>query len=395
MPFDLDKLRGDELFGIQCLPYGIFHPSDGSPARIGARLGDHVLDLFGMFGDACLSASSLNSLMEQGRGTWNELRGRIIESLEAPRFRDLVARNAHSLDDVDLGMPFEVADYVDFFASEHHAVNVARLFRPGVPPLHANWKSLPVGYHGRAGTVYPSGVPVKRPWGQSASEGDKAIYGPSRKLDFELEVGFVVGRTSPIGQPVTVDEFDDYVFGVNLVCDWSARDLQAWETFPLGPFTGKSFCTSISHWVVPLAALEGARRPLVPQDPLPSSYLRGKVPPWGLDLALEAAINGDSITKPNFRDMYWSPAQMLAHMTVNGARTRAGDLFASGTVSGPQEDQLGCLMEITKNGNHPITLGNGESRAYLEDGDETIFTGRALLSDGSMVGLGEVRAIVA
>ncbi|CAG2155153.1 hypothetical protein LMG31506_05300 [Cupriavidus yeoncheonensis] len=395
MPFDLDKLCGDDLFGIQCLPYGIFQPSDGSAPRIGARLGDHVLDLFGMFGDAYLSASALNPLMEQGRGTWNELRGRIIESLERPRLRDLVVRNARPLNDVHLGMPFEVADYVDFFASEHHAVNVARLFRPGTPPLHANWKSLPVGYHGRAGTVYPSGVPVKRPWGQSASGDGQAIYGPSRKLDFELEVGFVVGRGSPIGQPVTVDDFDDYVFGASLVCDWTARDLQAWETFPLGPFTGKSFLTSISHWVVPLAALDGARLPLPPQDPVPASYLGGEVPAWGLDLALEVAINGHAIARPNFRDMYWSPAQMLAHMTVNGARTRVGDLFASGTVSGPREDELGCLMEISKNGTHPVTLGNGNTRSFLEDGDETVLTGHALLPNGLRVGLGEVRSTVA
>lgn len=395
MPIDLDKLCGDELFGIRCLPYGIFQPSDGSAVRIGARLGDHVLDLFGMFGDAWLNAPALNALMEQGRGTWSELRGRIIESLELPKFHDLVVRNAHSLRDVQLGMPFEVADYVDFFASEHHAVNVARLFRPGTPPLHANWKTLPVGYHGRAGTVYPSGVPVQRPWGQSMSASGEVRYGPSQKLDFELEVGFVVGRGSPIGQPVTVDEFDDHVFGATLVCDWTARDLQAWETFPLGPFTGKSFLTSVSHWVVPLAALEGARRSLPEQNPLPAPYLRGKAPPWGLDLALEVAVNGHSIARPNFRDMYWSPAQMLAHMTVNGARTRVGDLFASGTVSGAQEGELGCLMEIAKNGTQPVVLGNGETRAFLEDGDETVLTGRALLPNGSTVGLGEVRAIVA
>jgi fumarylacetoacetase len=197
-----------------------------------------------------------------------------------------------------------------------------------------------------------------------------------------------------MGQPVTTDEFDDYVFGVNLLCDWSARDLQAWETFPLGPFTGKSFSTTISHWVVPLAALDGARLPLMPQDPVPSSYLRGEAAQWGLDLALEVAINGDSIARPNFRDMYWSPAQMLAHMTVNGARTRVGDLFGSGTVSGTREDQLGCLLEITRNGHQPITLRNGGSRTYLEDGDETVFTGRARLANGSTVGLGEVRSIV-
>lgn len=284
-------------------------------------------------------------------------------------------------------LPFEVADYVDFYASEHHASNLGRLFRPDSEPLMPNWKHLPVGYHGRAGTVVPSGTPIVRPSGQRKGQ-TAPTFGESRRLDIEAEVGFVVGTGSALGDPVSADDFDERVFGVVLVNDWSARDIQAWEYVPLGPFLGKSFATSVSHWVVPLLALEAARVATPPQDPEPLPYLREKNP-WGLDLDLAVSWNGQVVSRPPYREMYWSPAQMLAHMTVNGASSRTGDLFASGTVSGPAKDQRGAFIELTWGGKEPVTV-NGEPRTFLEDGDEVSITASAPGPSGARIGFGEV-----
>jgi fumarylacetoacetase len=270
-----------------------------------------------------------------------------------------------------------------------HASNLGRLFRPDSEPLLPNWKHLPVGYHGRAGTVVTSGTDIVRPRGQrKPPTADVPAYGPSERLDIEVELGFVVGTPSALGTPVGVDSFEDHVYGVVLVNDWSARDLQAWEYVPLGPFLGKSFATSISPWVVSLEALKDAAVPLAPQDPPVLPYLAG-AELTNPDITFEVRWNGQLVSTPPYKGMYWSPAQMLAHLSVNGASVRTGDLFASGTVSGPEKDQRGSFIELSWGGREPVTV-NGEQRTFLQDGDEVTITGWATTSDGRKLGLGEV-----
>ncbi|HEY6740551.1 MAG TPA: fumarylacetoacetase [Actinopolymorphaceae bacterium] len=372
------------LFGRDNLPYCVFSAPGTSP-RVGVRVADTVVDLTVV--DDVFAAPSLNPFMAQGHARWVEVRERILDLVSG----EVPDAAVHPVDAVTLHMPFEVADFVDFYASEHHASNLGRLFRPDSEPLMPNWKHLPVGYHGRAGTVVPSGTDIVRPSGQR--KGDPVpTFGESRRLDIEAEVGFVVGTPSPLGTPVSVDDFGESVFGVVLVNDWSARDIQAWEYVPLGPFLGKSFATSVSPWVVPLLALEAARVATPPQDPEPLPYLREKNP-WGLDLSLEVRWNGQVVSRPPYREMYWSPAQMLAHMTVNGASARTGDLFASGTVSGPDRDQRGAFIELTWGGKEPVTV-NGEPRTFLEDGDEVTISATAPGASGARIGFGEVRGRV-
>jgi fumarylacetoacetase len=250
------------------------------------------------------------------------------------------------------------------------------MLRPGEPPLTPNWKHLPIAYHGRSGTVVVSGTDVLRPCGQRAGSNGPS-FGPSRRLDIEAEVGFVVGAGSTLGHPVPVAEFARHVFGVCLVNDWSARDIQSWEYRPLGPFLGKSFATSVSPWVVPLAALEAARVPVASAQTSLLPYLR-EHEPWGLDITLEIRVNGEVLSRPSYRSMHWSPAQMLAHLTVNGASLRSGDLYASGTVSGPAQDEWGSLIEIWDN------------KRFLDDGDEIVITATAPGPDGATIGFGEV-----
>ena len=376
-------------FGLDNLPYGVFSPAGGAP-RVGVRLGDTVVDLSVLLDDPVFAAPSLNAFMAQGRARWTQVRGQITGLLGG----DLPDTAVHPVGDVRMHLPVEVADYVDFYASEHHASNVGRLFRPDAEPLMPNWKHLPVGYHGRAGTVVVSGTDVVRPCGQRKAPDEAApTYGPSRRLDIEAELGFVVGVGSALGGRIGVDEFADHVFGVVLVNDWSARDLQAWEYVPLGPHLGKSFATSISPWVVPLAALEAARVPLPGQDPEPLPYLRGRED-WGLDIDLAVEWNGEEVSRPPYREMYWSPAQMLAHMTVNGASARTGDLFASGTISGPDRRRCGgAFIEVTWGGREPLTV-KGEERTFLEDGDEVTITATAPGANGGRIGFGEVTGTI-
>ena len=373
------------------LPFGVFSAGD-RPPRVGVRIGDSVLDLVPALGEEVFAEPSLNAFLAQGRARWSHVRARITELLTEPRHRASVERALHPLSGVRLHRPFEVGDYVDFYASENHATNVGRLFRPGGEALMPNWKYLPVGYHGRSGTVVLSGTPVTRPRGQRPAEAGPTFgptFGPSQRLDFEAEVGFVVGVGSPPGSPIGVDAFADHVFGAFLVNDWSARDIQAWESRPLGPFLAKSFATSISPWVVPIEALAHARVRPPPQDPEPLPYLSGR-DNWGLDLALEIQLNGQVIARPPFASMYWTPAQMLAHLTVNGASTRTGDFYASGTVSGPDREQVGCLLELSWGGAEPLTLPDGSVRSFLEDGDELTITATAPAADGATIGFGEV-----
>jgi fumarylacetoacetase len=385
-------------YGVQTLPYGVFRHGR-TEARVGVRIGAYVLDLAAVaergFVDvgAAFRSPSLNAFMALGRPVWDATRARITEILTDEFYRAALEPHLIPLDDVRMGMPFEVADYVDFYSSEHHASNVGQIFRPGQPPLTPNWKHLPIGYHGRAGTVVVSGTPVVRPYGQRL-DGSAPTYGPCRRLDIEAEVGFVVGVPSRLGEPVGVSGFRDHVFGVVLVNDWSARDIQAWEYVPLGPFLGKSFATSVSAWVVPLAALDHAVVRLPEQDPPVLDYLREDARN-GYDIDLTVEWNGTVVSRPPFASLYWTPAQQLAHMTVNGASLRTGDLFASGTVSGPERDQAGSFLELSWNGNNPITLGDGSSRSFLDDGDSIVISATAPGPGGSTIGLGEVIGVIA
>jgi fumarylacetoacetase len=336
--------------------FGVFSRCGEAERRLGFRAGALVADLG--------AGGSLNPLMARGQAAW-------VETTE--QARELLAGGDHvlPLGDVDVHLPFEVADYVDFFSSREHATNMGRMFRPGSEPLLENWLHLPVAYHGRAGTVVPSGTPIVRPSGQWKAAGAAAPeFGPSRRLDIELELGFVIGTPSRLGEPVPLAEALEHVFGVVLVNDWSARDIQSWEYQPLGPFLGKSFATSISAWVVPLSELEPLRVPLPPQEPEPLPYLRGD--PWAYDLALEVELNGEVVSRTSARNLYWSIEQQVAHLTMNGASLRTGDLLASGTISGPGPRERGSLIELTWNGAEPLRLSDGGERTFLEDGDEVV-----------------------
>jgi fumarylacetoacetase len=382
-------------FDVTNLPYGVFS-HDGEDPRVGARIGDFVVDLAPLAATQLFNsgnvfqATSLNPFMALGRPAWHVARTWLVDLLSDVAERDEVEPYLIPMAQVDMRLPVEVADYVDFYCSREHATNVGRIFRPDAEALLPNWRYLPVGYHGRAGTVVPSGTPVVRPKGQRKAPDEKApTYGPSRRLDIEAELGFVVGVGSRLGEPVRTRDFDDHVFGAVLLNDWSARDIQAWEYVPLGPFLGKSFATSISCWVVPIEALESARTHLPGQDPPPLSYLEvdGDA---GLDIDVEIDLNGTVISRPPYSTMYWGPAQMLAHMTVNGASLRTGDLFASGTISGPDREQRGSLLELSWGGQEPFEI-DGRPRSFLEDGDEVTLTATAPGPDGTRIGLGEVR----
>ncbi len=390
----------DHPFGLATLPYGVFS-SGGGPASVGVRIGDQVLSLAGASADDehpladVFATSSLNALMSAGPQVWSDVRRWVVRLLTDEANRPTVTANLYDVDSVTMQMPVEVADYVDFYASETHASNVGQIFRPDSPALPSNWKHLPIGYHGRAGTVVVSGTRVVRPKGQRRPEpGSPPPFGPSTKLDIECEVGFVIGPGSELGTSVSLDRAREHIFGVVLLNDWSARDIQAWEYVPLGPFLGKSFATSISAWVVPMDALDQAVVELPVQDPAVLPYLAG-ADAFGLDLRLEVVVNDTVVSRPPYRSMYWSPAQMLAHMTVNGASLRTGDLFASGTVSGQGADTFGSLLELSWNGERPITLADGSNRTFLEDGDTVTLRGTAPGPGGTAVTLGEVTGTVA
>ncbi|WP_336670800.1 fumarylacetoacetase [Tsukamurella sp. USMM236] len=381
-------------FGVENLPYGVFRPVGGAP-RVGVRIGDHVLDLAAALADPVFAAPSLNGFLARGRADWRRVRAEIVALLTDPARAAEGTVALHPLTEVTLQLPFEVADYVDFYASEHHATNLGRLFRPDSAALLPNWKHLPVGYHGRAGTVVASGTPIVRPAGQRKAPSDEApAFGPSVRLDIEAELGFVVGAGSDAGKPVGTGGFAEHVFGVCIVNDWSARDIQAWEYVPLGPFLGKSFATSISPWIVPLEALAAARIATPPQSPEPLPHLRD-VEDWGLDVDLVVELNGEIVSRPPYGPMYWSPAQMLAHMTSNGARLRTGDLFASGTISGPERDQRGSLIELTWNGAEPLRLADGSERTFLADGDVVTLRATAPAPGGGRIDLGAVTGRIA
>ncbi|MBA3728129.1 MAG: fumarylacetoacetase [Actinobacteria bacterium] len=413
-------VREGSDFPIQNLPYGVFRRGSGDPGCIGVAIGDSILDLGplareGLLHDSipnptALEAASLEGILGLGRPAWRKLRGRISELLSTANreIRDvpeLAERVLVPLDQADMALPVAVRNYVDFYSSFEHASNMGRMFRPDAEPLLPNWRHLPVGYHGRAGTVVVSGTPVVRPRGQTKGEDDPApSWGPTRMLDIELEVGFLTGAGNRLGAPIPIRAAGDHIFGLVLVNDWSARDIQRWEYQPLGPFLGKSFATSISPWVVTLDALDPYRVAGPAQDPEPLPYLRADAA-WAFDIELEVGLSSAAmserglpphvISRTNFRSLYWSMAQQLAHATSNGATAGAGDLFASGTISGSDPSSYGSLLELTWRGTRPLVLPDGSKRAFLEDGDTVVM--RGWCGEGHerpRIGFGEVNGTI-
>lgn len=396
----------DSHFPLENLPFGVFRPRAGGPARVGSRLGDFVIDLARLeadghfrgpeFGEARpFAASALNDFMALGRPAWRKARV-VLQQLLGGERSAFPADALLPIGEVEMLLPARIGDYTDFYASYHHAHNVGTMLRGPENALMPNWLHLPVGYHGRASSVVLSGTPVRRPRGQiKPPDAPAPIFVPTRSLDFELEVAFFVGPGNALGEPIPIDRAEEHIFGFVLMNDWSARDVQGWEYQPLGPFLAKNFCTSISPWVVTLDALEPFRRPLPKQDPEPLPHLRGGSS-YDLTLAADLLAPGAEpfpVTRTNFQHLYWSAAQMLAHHTCGGCNLQPGDLLGSGTVSGPTEESRGCLLERTWRGANPLTLSNGQTRKQLEDGDTLTLTGWAQ-GDGYRVGFGEVSGTI-
>lgn len=399
MAYDLD-LNPMNGFGIDHLPFGIALGAQPNESHVVTRIDDYALDLaqladsgFDLGLEAhVLHRQHLNALLGLGHERMATLRERVANLLTRDPSDHRVVSALQPVARVQLGLPIAITNYVDFYSSLHHATNLGRLFRPNGDPLTPNWRHLPIGYHGRSSTVVVSGTPLYRPHGLRLINGGP-VFGPSTRLDVEAEVGFVIGRASRLGTSITTAEFYDYVAGVVLVNDWSARDIQSFESVPLGPFLGKSFLTSISAWVTPLEALTRARTTPTAQDPKPSPYLIDN-DPWNLALDLEIELNGSVLSRPPFASTYWTPGQQLAHQTINGADVRVGDLFASGTVSGPARDQFGSLIELTDAGTNPLTLSDGTHRSFLEDGDTVVIRASAPSPNGGRLQLGEVSGTV-
>jgi fumarylacetoacetase len=394
-------------FPVQNLPFGVFRgPERAIGPAIGVAIGDQVLNL-----RACaevgriapefrqaVSAASLNSLMAMEPAALSRLRMQLSGLLlidSEPMERLLLPMR-----DTVMQLPAEIGDYTDFYASIYHATNVGKLFRPD-NPLLPNYKYVPIGYHGRASSIVPSGHAVTRPSGQRKDAHSEAPeFGPSQSLDYELEAGFFVGSGNLLGEPIPIAAAASHIFGLCLVNDWSARDIQAWEYQPLGPFLGKSFATTISPWVVTIEALEPFRVPAFARpasDPAPLPYLdsAGERERGGLDITLEVYLGGTRLSRGNLRHLYWTIGQLLAHHASNGCNLRPGDLLASGTVSGPEPDSRGCLLELTRRGEDPISLPDGRVRKFLEDGDEIVFRAYCERLGWARIGFGECRGIVA
>ncbi len=405
------EVSEDSHFPIQNLPYGVFAPKSGGEPRIGTAIGDYVLDLSileeqGMFESAMpgtrkiFSSSSLNEFMTTGRSTWKQVRAVLQTVLgeSNPALKEnkaLLESVLHNMNDVVMFMPAEIGDYTDFYSSKEHATNVGIMFRGKENALMPNWLHLPVAYHGRASSLVISGTGIVRPKGQTkAPDSEKPSFGPSRRLDIELEMGFFIGGGNSLGEPIQIDKGYDHIFGMVLVNDWSARDIQTWEYQPLGPFLAKNFATSVSPWVVTMEALELFRVRGPGQNPEPLPYLQSKGD-WAYDINLDVFLQTEKLKEPfkicssNFKYMYWNILQQLAHHTVNGCNLQTGDLLASGTISGPAANSFGSLLELTWKGEKPIELPNGEERKFLEDGDNVIITGYSQ-GDGYRVGFGEV-----
>lgn len=402
-------------FPIQNLPYGGFRRKSGGQTRLGVAIGDYVLDLSvvedaGFFntphlkGKACFAQPTLNAFMAAGRPAWREaretltrlLRHDVADLRDHQRLRDAALI---PMSRVELQLPVEIGDYTDFYSSKYHAANVGSMFRDPQNALLPNWLWVPIAYHGRASSIVISGTDIHRPLGQSkADDAGKPAFGPSRLLDFELEMGFFIGPGSELGKPVAAAKAPEHIFGMALVNDWSARDVQKWEYQPLGPFLSKNFATTISPWIVTLEALEPFRCPGPEQDPAPLPYLQCENN-WSYDIQLEVHLQSEKMNAParicrsNFRHLYWNICQQAAHHTITGCNLRPGDLLASGTISGPEPDSYGSLLELAWRGTRPVQISPTEKRSFLQDGDTVILTGWCE-GEGYRVGFGEARGKV-
>lgn len=381
-------------FPMQNIPFGVFLTRDDI-ITIGTRIGDTAIDLgalhqLGYFQgieltDDIFLQDSLNDFIADGRKTWRLVRNRVSEIFmeDNPVLRDHEEhkrRVLFTMDEIEMQLPVDVGDYTDFYASKEHATNVGSLFRDPENALLPNWLHIPIGYHGRSSSIIPSGTPVRRPVGQT-KPGDDGVpgFGPSKLLDFELEMAFITTASNDLGKRISIDEAEDYIFGLVLFNDWSARDIQAWEYVPLGPFLGKNFASTISPWIVTLDALEPFRVAGPSQDPQPLPYLQQEGNK-NFDIKLQASIKPEGkeetvVCNSNFKYMYWSMAQQLAHHTVNGCNVRSGDMMGSGTISGPTKDSYGSMLELSWRGQNPVSLSDGSSRKFIEDGDTVILRG--------------------
>lgn len=398
-------------FPIQNIPFGVF-TLPNTTLTTGTRIGDFVIDLsalqqLGYFNEIELEQDifkkqNLNDFISKGQKTWREVRQRISDIFldsnrtlqDNPSHREQVI---YSISDVEMKLPIAVSDYTDFYSSKEHATNVGKIFRDPENALLPNWLHIPVGYHGRSSSIIPSGVPIRRPWGQiKEKNATSPSFSPSKMLDYELEMAFITTNANTLGNSIKVEEAETHIFGLVLLNDWSARDIQAWEYVPLGPFLGKNFATSISPWVVTLDALQAFKTESPVQEPKPLPYLQasGK---FSYNIHLEAYIATDNtsdfeiLTKTNFKYMYWTMAQQLAHHTVNGCPVRTGDLMGSGTISGTKPDSYGSMLELSWRGENPIRLKNGKTRSFLKDGDTLKLTGYCK-KDGVRIGFGECTA---
>lgn len=400
----------DSDFPIQNIPFGVFLTRDDI-ITIGTRIGDTAIDLgamhqLGYFRDIPLTddiflQDTLNDFISDGKKTWRLVRNRIAEVFDV-RNPELQKQEAHrkiilfDLDEIEMQLPVQIGDYTDFYSSKEHATNVGRMFRYPEKALLPNWLHLPVGYHGRSSSIIPSGTPVRRPHGQLLPKGaETPVFGPSAQVDFELEMAFVTTDVNLLGEPIPVKEAEDYIFGLVLFNDWSARDIQKWEYVPLGPFLAKNFASSISPWIVTLDALEPFRTASPKQDPQPLPYLRqeGK---RTFDIQLEVDLipldgQASTVCRSNFKYLYWTMAQQLAHHTINGCKVNSGDLMGTGTISGPAEDAYGSMLELAWAGSKPLQLPDGQTRAFIQDHDTVVLRGFCQ-KNGLRIGFGEVRS---
>ncbi|MBI3163880.1 MAG: fumarylacetoacetase [Chloroflexi bacterium] len=394
-------------FPIQNLPYGVFSTNANKNPRVGVAIGNYILDLAMLEQDGRLETvnvfnqPSLNKFMAQGRSVWSETRAILQYLLDenTPALQEDSTLRQHAfypMSEATMHLPAEIGDYTDFYSSKEHATNIGMMLRSKENPLLPNWVHIPIAYHGRASSVVISGTNVRRPNGQTIAEGaDAPTFGPSRNMDFELEMGFFIGPGNELGAPIPISEAEEHIFGLVLINDWSARDIQKWEYQPLGPFLSKNFATTISPWVVTLDALEPFRCASPEQNPTPLPYLQHQVP-TSYDINLDVLLQTPqtkapaTIARSNFRHLYWTMTQQVAHHTINGCNMRPGDLLGSGTISGPTPESYGSLMELTWRGTKPITLPSGETRRFLEDNDELILSGWCQ-GDGYRVGFGEAR----
>ena len=385
-------------FPIQNLPYGIFkRRGKKEKPRGGVAIGDQIFDLAALGID---TGPNLNKLAGAGRPAWKALRKRVSKFLSLKNYKKNLVKHLVPMKKAELLLPVAIGDYSDFFTGIHHATNMGRMFRPD-NPLLPNYKWVPIGYHGRASSIVISGTPVRRPQGQTKLS-EQPSFGPSRRVDYEVELGFVIGPGNPLGKSISIEDAEKHIFGVVLLNDWSARDIQSWEYQPLGPFLAKSFATTISPWIVTLEALAPFRCPAFPRepgDPRPLPYLFDEMneKAGGYDITLEMHLRAHGMREPmrlsraSFRDSYWTPAQMVAHQTSNGCNLQPGDLLGSGTISGAEPGSAGSLMELSQAGKTPLDLPNGEKRSFLGDGDEVIERGRCSREGYASIGFGEAR----